>query len=129
MPTLRMLAKSHVSKTPDIKESLGVIRGGRVVLEQVLVGLHPLLLCALVSFLVSISSSGRWGYHPLDEAGFFWRFAFDLTQQFAKYQFREKIKSVIFSILQQRLYSNTIKVDCKGSFDTLIEECTSPVPS
>ena len=107
MPTVRMLAKSHVSETPDIKESLGVIRGGRVVLQQVLVGLHPLLHClllrALVSFLVSISSSGRWGYHPLDVTRFFWRFAFDLTQQFAKYQFRERKKSVILSILQQRL--------------------------
>ena len=52
MPTLRMLAKSHVSKTPDIKESLGVIRGGRVVLEQVLVGLHPLLHCFCVLWSV-----------------------------------------------------------------------------
>ena len=52
MPTLRMLAKSHVSETPDIKESLGVIRGGRVVLQQVLVGLHPLLHCFCVLWSV-----------------------------------------------------------------------------
>ena len=101
MLTLRMLAKSHVSKTPDIKESLGVIRGGRVVLQQVLVGLHPLLhcFCVLWSVFLFLTVLAGGGYHPMDVAGFFWRFAFDLTQQFAKYQFREKMKSVILSIL------------------------------